>query len=347
MKFFCFLLTAVLTLSGCQALPRAREMGDMALLRTLGVDLQEGGFAITASTGSQAQGQRGQEEAAQNLTAGGGSVSAACLALQSQGDRYVFFGYVDQLLMGEELARQDVTTTLDYLTRDTELGLGVRLWVVLGDTAAAAMESGGEKGVDSRLEALHLDGEQGVTICSRTAEEVYADLLELGAAYVPALTVTAEGVRPAGYAVLKDNAVVGVLAGETLRGLELLTGRPERDVLETSVGGEPVVLEVTEGSARCRWNGEVVQVSCRVEARLTEQRNAPDGETLELLEEWLSARERARIEAALTQLQTWNTDCAGVMVRAALTDPAAWKTGAQREFARTEIEVGVTARVRP
>ena len=41
-------LCAVLFLAGCSGLPAAREMGDMALLRTLGVDAAPAGVELTA-----------------------------------------------------------------------------------------------------------------------------------------------------------------------------------------------------------------------------------------------------------------------------------------------------------
>jgi len=348
MRVCSLLLTMVLFLSGCQALPRAREMGDMALLRTMGVDRGEEGITVTASTGPRAQGLQGQEESAQSLSAPGGSLSSACLALQSKGEDYVFFGYVDQLLLGEEMARQDVRPTLDYFARDTELGLGARLWVIRGSTAAAAVESGGEAGVDDRLEALQTDAEQGVTALSRTAGEVYTDLLEWGSAYVPALSAAEGGdLQPAGYAIIKDSALVGFLEGETLRGLELLVGRPERDVLETKAAGRPVALEVTGATTRCRMEEDALLVTCRVEARLAEQEMAPGQKELNELEGWLAGREQTRLETALRQLQVWNADCAGVLPRSALTDPMAWRTGQTPEFARVLIRVDVEAEVRP
>ncbi len=42
-------------------------------------------------------------------------------------------------------------------------------------------------GVEARLSTLQIDGEMGVAAISRTAGEVYADLLELGSAFVPAV----------------------------------------------------------------------------------------------------------------------------------------------------------------
>ena len=184
-------LAAALLLSGCgkAALPYAREMGDMALLRTMGVDAGEeaGQVRVTVSTGKRAAGLQGESQPPLILSAGGESLSAACLSMQGLSDSYVFYGYVDQLLLGEEAALEGVEPVLDYFSRDVELGLGAQVWLVRGGTAQAAIEAGGETGVDSRLSTLQTDSEMGAAGITRTAGEVFSSLLEQGCAYLPAL----------------------------------------------------------------------------------------------------------------------------------------------------------------
>ena len=147
------LLLAVF-LTGCSGLPAAREMGDMALLRTMGVDSAPAGVAVTGSTGPRAKGLSAEGEPSLVLTAEQPSLSGACLAMQGQSDSFVFFGYVDQLLVGEELAEAGVRPVLDYFAQDVELGLGAQLWLIRGATAREAVSSAGEEGIDSRLETL-------------------------------------------------------------------------------------------------------------------------------------------------------------------------------------------------
>ena len=88
-------LTAVLLLAGCgrAVLPYAREMGDMALLRTMGVDLegQTEQVRVTVSTGKRAAGLQGESQPSLVLSALGNSISGACLSLQALSDSYVFF----------------------------------------------------------------------------------------------------------------------------------------------------------------------------------------------------------------------------------------------------------------
>ena len=177
-------LAAALLLSGCGALPRPREMGDMALLRVMGVDRGEGGPAMSAATGPQAP-----EQPARLWQGEGTSLSAAAQAIQSRSDRYVFFGYVDQLLLGEDQSRRGVEDIFAYVARDTQLSLAARLWIIQDGDAHGALEAGGDQGVESRLATLAADGEMGLSIRPRRVGEVYAQLLEQGCSYAPALTV--------------------------------------------------------------------------------------------------------------------------------------------------------------
>ena len=328
------LLTAlVLLLTGCSGLPYPREMGDMALLRTMGVDLGEEGLSVTVSTGPRAKGLQGEGEAALVLSAQGESLSDAALTLQSLSDSYVFFGYVDQLLLGEELARAGVTQVLDYFARDVELGLGAQLWVVRDASAQQAVEAGGDQGVEGRLSTLRLDGEMGIAALARTAGEVYTDLLEQGSAYLPALQPGTEEqavLLEAGYAVLKGDTLAGFLDGDGARGLELLVGRPSSDIIPVELEGETVYVRITGGDTTCRLETEGGQVTgltvaCRVTAQLAEYRTQPNRNQLQTVEEELTRVETARLTRALTQLRAWGADCAGLGVRSALSAPEAWR----------------------
>lgn len=328
------LLTAlVLLLTGCSGLPYPREMGDMALLRTMGVDLGEEGLSVTVSTGPRAKGLQGEGEAALVLSAQGESLSDAALTLQSLSDSYVFFGYVDQLLLGEELARAGVTQVLDYFARDVELGLGAQLWVVRDASAQQAVEAGGDQGVEGRLSTLRLDGEMGIAALARTAGEVYTDLLEQGSAYLPALRPGTEEqavLLEAGYAVLKGDTLAGFLDGDGARGLELLVGRPSSDIIPVELEGETVYVRITGGDTTCRLETEGGQVTgltvaCRVTAQLAEYRTQPNRNQLQTVEEELTRVETARLTRALTQLRAWGADCAGLGVRSALSAPEAWR----------------------
>lgn len=308
-------LALCVLLSGCAQLPCPREMGDMALLRTMGVDQRGDGLTVTGSTGARAEGLAGEEAPALVLSAGGQSLSDACLSLQGRSDSYVFFGYVDQLLLGEELTRKDVYPVLDYFSRDEELGLGARIWTVRNGDAETALRSGGEQGVESRLSTLRTDGKLGVAALSRTAGEVYTDLLEWGTAWLPALTVADEedtSLQEEGYAVLREGTLVGYLEGESARGLELLVGRPEQDILMFDLEGNRAAVRVIGANTRFQSTGNGSAVTCHVTAQLAEEDAPLTQAQRKTLCSLLEQREQMRMEKTLTQLQNWNCDCIGL-----------------------------------
>ncbi len=309
------IISALCALTGCGStsgtLPQAREMGDMALLRTMGVDLGENGLlAVTVSTGG---------EEAMVLSAEQPSLSAACLAMQGQSDKYVFFGYVDQLLLGEELAKLGIDGVLRYFAQDVELGLNTRLWVVQDAGAGEAMEDGQK--TDSRLETLRADSLMGVALTTRTAGEILSDLLEEGSAYAPALD---SGLREAGYAVFKNGKLKGILDRELSRGLELLAGETTADVLQFDTGGGKTVVRLSGIKSSVSLDGDRLHIRCTVQANLAESARTLEPDELDGLCRQLEQRERERIEQTLTQLQAWNVDCVGLCRRTGLKRPSQW-----------------------
>ena len=354
MKVLPIVLAMILLLSGCDRLPYPREMGDMEILRTMGVDREEDALLVTVSTGPQTRGLQGEQEPALTLSTKRPSLSSAAVDLQGRSNGYVFFGYVDQLLLGEELARQGVTEVLDYFARDLELGLGAQMWVVRGDTAQAAVASGGDQGVEARLASLQAEGEMGETAVSRTAGNVYSDLLELGAAYAPALVCTGQDksdLVDGGYAILKGDSLVGFLEGEQALGLELLKGKPSADVLEVEVPDERAVVRITEANTRCRFRseGEGLSITCRVYVQLAEYSRRFTQAELEQIREQVRVREAARIQGALTQLRSWKADCIGLGAEASLFSPEQWsalKEDWPDHFARQEPELTVQVSLR-
>lgn len=328
------LLAVCLLLTGCSQLPVAREMEDMALLRTMGVDRVSGGVAVTGSTGPRARGLQGEGEPALTLSADRESLSGACLAMRGRSDSYVFFGYVDQLLIGEELAEEGVRPVLDYFARDAELGLGAQVWLVRDTSAREAVSAGGDTGVDRRLETLRHDSKMGVASHARAAGELYTDLLELGSAYVPALVPTEDKtaiLAERGYGVLSGDRLAGYLDGEPAKGLELLAGGPSADILEAELADQAVSVKVTSARTKSRleFQGDTpraLKLSCTVEGRLSEYGGRLTEGELDQLQKLVEAQERTRLEAALARLKELRCDCVGLGAKAAIFHPARWQS---------------------
>lgn len=356
-RILALMLGLTVLLTGCgRVLPYAREMGDMALMRVMGVDGEEDGLSVTVSTGKRASGLQNEEEGALILSLQGKSLSTVCQAMQGASESYVFYGYVDQLLLGEDMARQGVYPVLDYFSRDTQLGLGAQLWLVRGDRAESAVRSGGEEGIDARLSTLQTDSRMGTAGVTRTAGEAFTDLLERGSAYVPVLEVTSDdqgetALMEGGYGVLKDGVLAGFLTGEQAKGLELLESRAAGDLLEVTLPSGLVVVRVN-------WSGLTVEpetegdgltgarLTCLLAAELVEFSQELTGEEQEQVRTALEDRERRRLQQALAALQGWGTDCVNLGGRIAVSEPGRWSRAEEdwpEVFSQLELQVEVQA----
>ena len=324
----CLLLAgAMVPLSGCAPLsltgflPYGREIEDMELVRTLGVDGDGEGVTVTGSGGTQ------EGEKANLVTGQADTISAAVLTMQSQGSSYLYFGHVGQLLLGEELARQGVKSSLDYVLRDVEMRLEMALYLVRDGQAGQAMEAAAQDGsATDRLEALAEDVGLTADTMTRSVKDVLSDLEDRGASFVPALS--ADGtLTAAGYGILKDGILAAWTDEDAALGINLILSRVDADVVEVSPEGrEPAALRVVGARSVVRpvFTGDTLtglRVECRVEANLAEGASAQDDARRQALENALAEVERARIQAALDLAVQTNADYLGLCRAAALLAP--------------------------
>lgn len=357
----CALCLTLLT--GCGArgwLPYAREMGDTALVRTLGLDDAGEQVELTVSAGGGAGG-----EEALVLSAQGPSIPSAALEVQSLGDRYVYYGHVDQLVLGEQWAMGGVSDLLDYLAREAELGLGVQMWVVRGGGAGEAIRAAGTRGVPERLAQLNTDSRLGAANINRTAAQLMAVLARQGSTYLPALALTparegdgeegAEKVlRPGGYAILRQGRLVGWAEGDAARGIELMEGRVFGRVADLTLpDGTKVSLALTGANTACRpvfRSGELVglDVMCTVTARVAQTRRRLRQEELDQLRQKLEWMLGEQVVQAVELGQHWDADYLWLERRVQMARPdkkTAIQEQWQQAFRALDIRVEVQGRV--
>lgn len=326
MRKLVLMIAQCLLLAGCTGLPTPREMGDMALLRTMGVDGGGRNFALTASTGERAGGSEGEKQPPLTLSGQGSSLSAAAGQLRQKSDSWVFSAYTDQVILGREA---ELLPVLSWFAHDSELSLGANVWLLGEGTAASAVEQGGESGVEKRLAALKRDGKLGSAPMSRTAGEIYSALLDRGCAFLPVLAEVGE-LTSDGYALVKGGSVTAFLRGEEARGLELLCEQPMAEVLEVSLPEGTVSVRLTGGQLDCKpwFAGEQLQkleLRSRVTARLSQWERAPTPAQREEITAQVERQLHGRLTAALTRLQKEGAECVGIGSRVAIAAPWHWE----------------------
>ena len=354
----CAMLLTMLTGCGSRGwLPYAREMGDTALLRTMGLDGSGERLELTVSTGSRSGGQE-----ALVLSAFGESIPAAALAVQSLGDSYVYYGHVDQLLLGEEVAVRGVGPVVDYLAREAELGLGVQLWAVRGGTAGQAIRTAGSRGAPERLAQLNTDSELGAANISRSAAELMTVLARGGSTYLPALELlnAREGdgggggeqtLVPNGYAILRQGKLVCWVDDETARGIELMEEQVFGQVADLTLSdGTRVSLTVDKVRTGCRpvFRDEELtglDVMCTLSARVAQTGRRLNETDLEQLQQHLERMEGERVVQALELGQYWDADYLGLERRAQMARPDR-KSAVQEQWEEVFRSLNIRVEVR-
>lgn len=295
--FLMGMAAVLLCLCGCKGLSeRNARMEDLALLRVLAVDGGEDGVSVSATTGPL------QQQPAVYLEGAGGTVGSACQQARESAAAYAAYSHVEQILVGEDLARQGLTELLDYLERDVELRLSSRLWLVRGEACAALTKERAEEMVE-RLSVLEETAGVGANGPDRTAGDVIAARERSGCTFLPVLTLTEAGELICdGYGVLKEDRLICWLEGDQAVGVSLLLGAMKDSLVDLTLeDGRQASVRV--GGAECGLRGELedgtltsLGVRCKIRASAAQ-----------LPREWRwSAGEREQLER---QTARWAEDC--------------------------------------
>ena len=345
MKRVIIMCIGLLLLTGCSGQTTGWQTGNVALVRTMGVDLADRGIRVSAAVAPQDGGER------QVLLADGSSVAEGVQTLRGMGDSFVHLGHTNQLLLGERLVQVGAEAVLDFVARDRQIGPGARLWVLKGGAAEQALQ-GSSADVADRLERLSDSRRDTQPKLTCTVTRLMSVMARGGSVAVPALRMEGEALQPDGYAVLRKGRLVGFLDREQSRGLELLCGQsagqmvtvtlPEEKKLvltgkRISVTGEPAFQQgrLAQMHLRCKVQMDVAQ-----SAPLTpEQRQQAVDEAQSVL--------RDRILGAVGRAQFWDADFAGIeqLVRASCSEKewrdADWSAEFRAIAVNTEVWVQV------
>ncbi len=357
-------LGAALSLSGCAGLyANVREVEDLLVIQTLGLDGDPAGVRLTLASGAGAA----ADDAPLRLEGRGPSVTAALEQIRSRANEEdLFCAHISHVLIGESAARAGLEAALAYICRSQELRISVPLYVLRGQEAGeAVLRVGSEKnGICDALDSVNGDvklrGDGHVT----TASELAADLARQGSGLVCAVALQPSAEQPspqksageeareafaaqsgdeeplltvaaAGYGVVKDGKLCAWIDRARAVAVGLLknqSGPCELTVTEGS--GETVTLTLERGESALRpvWGGDGrlvrLDVQVRSEATLAE-RGGEEGLAARADEEELCALAEAalseRLGAVLQLSKELRADFLGLGSRLERAEPARFR----------------------
>ncbi len=346
------LLLACLPLCGCGSLyANYREVEQLRVMQTLGLDPAPGGVAVTLAAAADRGG-----SASVCFTGRGESVSTAIEAARAHSaEEDLFTGHLRHVLIGEEAARQGLEPFLSYICRSPDMRMDMPLFVLLGSTAQEAMSAAGDpdRGVAEQLQAAQtkLEAQSGKHIF--TAAEILRSLESSGSALVHALRCDtaseADGeasagnqggetpqmtVTPGGFAVIKDGRLCEAIDPDAALGVDFLINSVGiRDLVVRDRFGLPATLEINRGGTRIHplWaqDGSLrgIEIYATVYATLleTESSNLSAVENADYLTGQLEAAVSDRIGAVLWLARTLEADFLGLGAKVEQASPLEYR----------------------
>lgn len=126
------LLLLLTSLSGCWS---KRELDELAIATGLGLDKTESGYKLTVqiiNPGEVAAETISTRTSVTTYSSEGRSMFEALRGLTDKVPRKVYLSHLRTVIFGEELAREGISETLDFLTRDHELRTDFQISVARG-----------------------------------------------------------------------------------------------------------------------------------------------------------------------------------------------------------------------
>lgn len=254
--FFCVALSGC---SGATIYSDYREVADLEIIRTIGIDKSESGVIIIASTGTELSSQ-----SPKMFRAEGASITDALRNIQTTPmGQSLYFAHTEHLLIGEEAAKDGIASYLDFVERISEMRLDTNMFVVRNGTAEEMMTNCSGKGssASDMLSFLETNIKNVGDGYVYTCEDIAAGLASKGTALIMAVKTADTNVigdesgekivLSSGFGVIKDGKLVDFLTNDETRGAALLMEKVSFDNAPIDMDGVIVSLGL---------NGESVQI---------------------------------------------------------------------------------------
>lgn len=341
-----------------------REIEHLLPVQTLGLDRSPQGLRLSVSFA-----QSGQGSDPGIISREGGSISQAMNSLQDYSAAgQLYYSHTQNVLLGEDYARQGLSPLLDYLARDGRMRLGVQLFVVRGGSAAELVTGPGEGSYDisGALSALSRDSKTQGSCPPFTCRETIRSLSESGAALVCAvaqadtsgsvfLAPESSTARASGYAIIKDGALADFMDAELCPAASLLLGRAGTAAPELELAdGCRVSLSMDSARARIEplWTEQDGCVRIRISAELSAGGaelhgggRVTDRESLEQLERLLEQDTEEKLRRVLELAVGLDADFLGLMAHLRQSDAKKADALPEDWLRRAEFLISVEARL--
>lgn len=266
-KLLSLILCFIPFLNGCGSVySNYRELEQIKVIQTMGLDYIPSGVQLTLSSAS---GGSGDGEAL-CLSGTGSSIADAMEQIRNYScEDDLFFSHINQIIIGEDAARQGIDRYLSFICRSPEIRIDTPIYVVKGISAKDTMGKvgSGTKGVSEILQAVETNENEHNNSRIISTAQVINNLEKYGGALICALEYSeaAENAKDSedksrnpdmtaalsGYGVFKGSRLCAYIDSENAVGVDLLLNELGiTDIVVSDKRGRPVTLETTGGKSR-------------------------------------------------------------------------------------------------
>lgn len=362
----------VLILSGCESLvPERVDVEDLDFIKVIGVDKQNNKVRITAlSKASNVGGESGSPQIEPNiLNSEGNTIFNAVRLMHSYSNKKPFWGMVEHIIIGEEGAKDGLRPITDFLIRDHELRLNMKVFIAKESSAEKIIKdsAGSKLFLGDILDSLE---KRRGNISMSTEVNLYelSNMLDskTSSPYLPYIQITngveQEGTHPdnnielMGLAVFKDDKLLYYLDGNETRGFNFVKGDIKSGVIVVKdPSGQKVSLEIITATRKIKTyiNDGIpsAEITISLTTNIDEQWSAQDITKEEALN-FLNSRQAEIVKEEVLNViniaQEKNTDIFGLGDTIFHQHPGKWNDieGKWEElFPEMKISVNVKSKI--
>ncbi len=360
------LLFFIMDLTGCEQniLPKRKEINDLQLVQVVGIDklpdnttdcmvtiasknLESGGGQESSGSmgGSEDKSAGSSKSKALVITARGRTVFDAVRNIQTHSNKTIFWGHSDFYLIGEEAARDNIAKYIDFFTRDHELRVDSRLYIVKGSTAKDMIEQFNLTGffIIDKLESLG----QNLKLLSNSEEMRIHKLMRFldihhASARVPCLYLTnrdsetgkrIKDIDTCGYAIFSDFKLTGFVGIDISRGVNLITNSVNSSIVTVKDStGQDASLEIIDSRTKVipYFNGddlESILLKTKVSSNIGEiqsQTDFKDEKSISNMESQQSEILKNEMLKVIEEIVKYKSDCLEICDGIRLSKPLKW-----------------------
>jgi len=381
------LAVLIFSFSGCKKsyLPEQKEIDNLKLVQVVGIDklpdetddcmvtiasknLEEGGQGSLETTG---QSSGSVSPKALVLSAKGKTIFEAVRNIQTHSNKTIFWGHADYYLIGEEAARENIVKYIDFFTRDHELRIESKVYIVKDSTARDLIEQFNQSNdyyIHDKLEILG----QNLKLVGYSHEMKVHELMRFidihhASARIPCIYLVSRGtggkasevldIEIYGYAIISNFKLAGFIGTDISRGVNLITNTLESSIVAVKdQAGYDISLEIIDSKTEVIpfFNGDTLEsitLKTKVTSNLGEAQSQIDittEDSISYMEAQQSEILKGEMEKVLEKVKEFKSDCLEICDKIRLKRPLKWRKIEDQWmeiFLNTRIDVQVESNI--